>query len=186
MVKTISKLKRYGHQATAVMGAAYLEHALGLHLKNVFKKLDKDDEPVMFDPTRGILGTFGAKIRIAYALGILHFNPYRAFLLINDIRNVFAHSLYKVDFNHKDVVHDCQQLASMSDTLAVSAGLAPLGTEPAIDIYTKIVQMLYFSLRFQIQNWIAESAQQRASPDRSLPPAPTKDQVPNAGNDNSQ
>ncbi len=77
------------------MGAAYLENRLELILKGAFRTLDKDEAARIFDGSKsGILGTFSSKIRIAYPMRLLHRNPYKAILLINDVRNVFAHSFY--------------------------------------------------------------------------------------------
>jgi hypothetical protein len=48
----------------ALMGAAYLDHALELLLKSQFRYLSPDDERWLFDGTQnGILGTFQQKYR---------------------------------------------------------------------------------------------------------------------------
>jgi hypothetical protein len=159
MAEIVSDLKSHGPQATAVMGAAYLEHVLEVYLRTVFKPLSKNDDTRMFDGAAGgILGGFSNKIRIAYAMGLIHENPYKTLLLINDIRNVFAHSLHKIDFENDLLAEDCERLASFSDPLARAVGIAPFSGEPPIEIYSKMVQQLYFSIRLEIQNWGSEAA----------------------------
>lgn len=159
MADIVSDLKSHGPQATAVMGAAYLEHVLEVYLRTVFRPLSKSEDMRMFDGAAGgILGTFSNKIRIAYALGLIHQNPYKILLLINDIRNVFAHSLHKIDFDHALLAEDCERLASFSDPLARALSLAPFGGEPPIEIYSKMVQHLYFSIRLAIQDYGSEPA----------------------------
>jgi hypothetical protein len=83
---------------------------------------------------------------------------YQALLLINAIRNTFAHSLHKVDFDHELVAKDCEQLAALSDPLARALGLAPHADEPPIEIFSKMVSHLYFSMRLSIQKWGNNSA----------------------------
>src|SRR5262249_27342222 len=144
MNRKMDSLSRYSHQSIALMGASYLEHALEIYLRGVFQPMDQDDERIMFDAAgNGILGTFGAKIRIAYALGLVHRNPYRALLLINDIRNVFAHSLHRITFRNKLVAEDCRKLASLSDPFLMAIGLQPHEVEDPRAIYSKAVKALY-------------------------------------------
>jgi hypothetical protein len=187
MNRTIDRLAKYGHQATALMGAAYLEQALSAYLRIVFRPMDDDEEAQMFDGGRnGILSTFSSKIRIAYALGLLHRNPYHAMLLINDIRNVFAHSLYRVTFRNKLIAEDCKKLAGISDPLARALGLHPFETDDSLTIFSKMAQALYYSLRLSIQDWGSQRTALPPSPSTLARPFPPKDQAPHAGNGNQQ
>lgn len=111
MTEIVLDLKRHGEVATAILGAAYLENALEKILKAKFVPLNKEDERRMFDgASRGILGGFAAKIRLAYAINILGPVSYHDLMLINDIRNVFVHSLHKVSFSNALVSEDCRKL----------------------------------------------------------------------------
>jgi hypothetical protein len=151
MDKILRTLNRSGDKAAALLGAAYLESELEQLLSAFFRPLGKEDRNRMFSPQqRGVLSTFDAKIRVAYAAKLLHVNAYHALLLIAGIRNVFAHSLHDVDFKHPLVVHDCQRLAAISANLGDSAKIAP--DSPAIDIYSGIVRTLYVSLYLQIED----------------------------------
>lgn len=151
MARNIIGLKRLGHHAAALMGASYLEHALELALKARFRTLNSDDDTRMWNGAAGgILGGFASKIRMSYALGIVHENPYMALLLINDIRNVFAHSLHKLNFRHKLLMDDCNRLREVSLVAADAAALTDQDT--AIDIYVNLVKILYNSLRASAKN----------------------------------
>jgi len=159
MSEIMVDLTAHGPQATVIMGAAYLEHALELLLRAKFIVLTKADDRRIFDgASGGILGSFSAKIRIAYAMQLLHENPYKALLIINDIRNVFAHSLHKVDFDHELVRKDCISLKKISPALTFSAGVTRSLLDDPQEIYSKIVQMLYFSFRRHLENNADDSA----------------------------
>ena len=153
MDEIISDLMALGPQATAIIGAAYLEHSLELLLRTSFRALSKGDDRRMFDgAARGILGTFSAKIRIAYATKLIHKKVYEALLLINEIRNVFAHSLHKVDFGHELIKKDCRQLGMISPRMSSATGMVQPALIEPIKIYTKIVGLLYRSIRYKAEN----------------------------------
>ena len=83
-----------GDAVAAVMGVSYLDHALELLLKARFIELDKDDYQKVFTSSGGgILESFVAKVRTAYALDLLCPKTYHDLLLISEIRNVFAQGL---------------------------------------------------------------------------------------------
>jgi DNA-binding MltR family transcriptional regulator len=151
MSELIGNLKQAGHRATAILGAAYLEHALESLLRAYMtEELSKEEVVRLFDGAQGgILGSFSAKIRVAYAIRLLHRNPYRALLLMNDIRNVFAHSLYSVDFCTDLIVQDCKQLTTISEELADAARIT--ADDPAIDIYASMARTLYLSLHMAME-----------------------------------
>jgi hypothetical protein len=65
----------------------------------------------MFDDTsNGPLTTSAAKIRIAYALGIVDENAKREMDLIRHIRNNFAHPREHTDFSTPEIVNACNNL----------------------------------------------------------------------------
>ncbi len=72
----------------------------------------------MFDGAgNGVLGSFSSKIRLAYAISLLGPLSYSDLLLINDIRNVFAHSLHRVSFSHPLIIKDCDRLQYFKMTM---------------------------------------------------------------------
>jgi hypothetical protein len=99
--------------ALALMSASYLDHILEVTLRLHFTpKLTADENRQMFNGAQGaILGTFSSKIRMSYVLGILPRAAYSDLLIINGIRNAFAHSLHKaIDFNNDYIKNDCDKL----------------------------------------------------------------------------
>jgi len=159
MSELMFNLKEQGDQTTAIMGAAYLEHALELLLKTFFRPMPKkeDQDRLYSGASGGALGTFSAKIRIAYAAGIIHEKVHDALLLINDVRNVFAHSLHKVDFKNELVARDCQTLRNISPRLSEAARFKESTPAEPIDIYSGIVAVLYHSIRAKIQSLTEEA-----------------------------
>jgi hypothetical protein len=145
MFKIVAGLRKKGHQTTAILGAAYLERVLELLLRTHFRVLNKEDDTRMFDGAGGgILGSFSAKIRIAYAMKLLHEKPYHDLMLINDIRNLFAHSLHGITFNNKLVAEDCDSFKSNTEFYR------PIDGEKPIDKFASKVNRLYVSLRFAV------------------------------------
>src|SRR5690348_6427514 len=101
MYQILVDLKAHGDAATAILGAAYLEYAMEAIFKAYFRTLNSRENARMFDgAANGILGTFAAKIRVAYAMRMINPDTHHDLLLINDIRNVFGHSLHKLTFDH--------------------------------------------------------------------------------------
>jgi hypothetical protein len=146
----ITDLRSHGDAPTALLGAAYLENALKEILKGKFVTLNKEDENRMFDgAANGVLGTFSAKIRLAYAINILGPIAYHDLMLINDIRNVFAHSLHKVSFSNEHVASDCRKLQFHDHFFEVTTGLASIlafGSRPPIELFAETVFSLYISM----------------------------------------
>jgi hypothetical protein len=125
MNEVISNLKTLGPQTTTIMGAAYLEHALELLIRASFQPLPKkeDNDRLFSAGAGGTLGSFSSKIRIAHAASLIQKEVYYSLLLINDVRNVFAHSLHIINFDHKLVKQDCLRLQEIAPTIARAAGL---------------------------------------------------------------
>lgn len=112
MKDTFDRLSRATDQAAALTGAAYLELLLEKLLTASFRPLSEGDTRRMFDGSgNGILCTLSSKIRMAYAIGVIDDEMYGDLKLINDIRNVFAHTLHDVDFNHELIKADCSKLS---------------------------------------------------------------------------
>jgi DNA-binding MltR family transcriptional regulator len=57
---------------------------------------------------RGPLQVFGARIQIAFAIGIYGRHAYEDLCIVKDIRNAFAHSADAMDFSHSDVAERCK------------------------------------------------------------------------------
>lgn len=154
MDDTLFGLLNETDQAAALTGAAYIDHALEVILKAQFRSLTKDDNTRMFDGSaNGILGTTSNKIRLAYAIRILDEPTYRDLLLINDIRNVFAHSLHKIDFKNHLIIDDCKKIQASR----IPAGLRPTPKTPK-EMYFFAILEIYFLLHKQIKRHLLAKA----------------------------
>ena len=87
----ICSLAREGERSAVVVGAARLDVALERFLKRVMHHHPGGSDN-LFDPDRP-LGTFSAKIALAYRLGLLDRDLEHAIQLVRKIRNEFAHSV---------------------------------------------------------------------------------------------
>jgi hypothetical protein len=152
MYSIIAQLKTYGDASTAVLGAAYIEHALESLLKAHFRPLRPEDERRMFDgASQGILGTFTAKIRLAYALQIIPQEMHDDLMLISTIRNAFAHSLHNVTFKDPFIAVDCRQLS-------VARAANPPSTTRPVDMFSTTVLVHYLYLRERVERRLLENA----------------------------
>jgi DNA-binding MltR family transcriptional regulator len=147
MTAVVANLKLMDDAAVALVGTAYLDHALEIILKSQFRRLTASEEKRLFDGSQNaILGALSAKIRIAYAMFVINVEIYGDLLLINDIRNAFAHSLRKdVFFTNPLIISDCKKLKS----LYVSGRTTWLpGEHPEpIHLFIETVQYLYELLK---------------------------------------
>lgn len=153
--------------AAAITGAAYVEHALEILLKASFRKMTKDEERRMFDVSaNGILATFSAKIRAAYAIRLIPDDIYRDLLLISNIRNAFAHTLHKIDFGNSHISQDVDRLHSVRP---ISLAHRP---EAFRYKYVTAVLSIYISLRDALKGHLLvraiedRAARRASSPDK--------------------
>jgi len=113
MLDSLTALRNAPDHALAITAAAHLDFVLELLIRNhIPVELTKEEDRRIFDgASGGILGTSSAKIRIAHAFQIIPKRAYEDMLLVNSIRNVFAHSLHDVKFANELVINDCRKLS---------------------------------------------------------------------------
>jgi DNA-binding MltR family transcriptional regulator len=94
----------------ALFATAYLDKALSdlLYVSVVYEKAKKIEKE-LFD-FNSPLGTFSARIKMAYYMGKISKATRRDLDLLRDIRNKFAHHPNIVTFNDKAVANQCQAL----------------------------------------------------------------------------
>src|SRR5271156_1685063 len=128
------------------MGAAYLDHALELLLASEFRPLKKDEHNRLFRASRdGYMSGTDGKIRLAYALRLFGPHCYNDLLIINDIRNVFAHSLHRVDFAHPLVTADCENLRMVA-ALPESRLLKGPMPDNHVDLFIRTVRDIHLGI----------------------------------------
>ncbi len=92
------------------MLGAFVETALEKLLASRMRRnLNKTERDQMFG-FEGAVGTFSAKIIIAYAMNIIGPITYSDLKLIKELRNQFAHSRIAFDFQTPEVAAVCNEL----------------------------------------------------------------------------
>ena len=111
-------------RAAAIVGAVLIEHGLKIAILSEFIKLNKTETNELFDQEKGgQLGTFGARIRMSYAMGLISRKTRGDLKLVLTIRNGFAHSALKLDFGLIEFSNLCDQfvLIDKDDTRTAKA-----------------------------------------------------------------
>lgn len=102
------ELHKETDRAAAVLGTAFLDSLLEDMLRAFFV-----DEPPEVDPLfapDGPAGTFGARIRLSYGLGLLVPDEYNDLRTIQKVRNRFAHDLHGLVFSERSITDHCRNL----------------------------------------------------------------------------
>ncbi len=104
----LSEFQKETDRGAAVLGAAYVDQALEHLLRKRLlggKKLK--DELLSTDKP---LGSFSARIKVAFAVGALNKTAYHDLEIIRRIRNEFAHQTMGFSFQNPGIASRCQQL----------------------------------------------------------------------------
>jgi hypothetical protein len=111
------ELNSESERACAIVGGAYLDDLLG-ELVELYLVENADASPDLLDSGNGNapLGTFGARILIAYAVGLLPKDKTDALRKIKKIRNKFAHDL-TLSFNEPSIAKLCEGLSPVTTDL---------------------------------------------------------------------
>jgi hypothetical protein len=151
MTSIISDLRSQNPHALVVLSVAYLENALERVMRVNLAPLSKQDERRLFDGSaNGILGTFSSKIRVAYAFRLLGPISYNDLMLINEIRNVFSHTLHNLDFSNPLIEADCRKLKSYIEFFTKKTGTSVSGYAEPITIFSETVHLLYIGFLAQL------------------------------------
>ena len=119
MKENIQKLESLPDAAAVMMAAAYLDHGLQIMLRALFIELPKEELAALFEAGgAGSLSSTSQKARMAYALGLLSKPTYDDLKTIITIRNVFAHSLHEINFEHPKVQMDLESLEHCQTLIA--------------------------------------------------------------------
>lgn len=104
----MAEIAKQTDRGAAIVGAAYVD--LVLREAITARMCNLPDIIELLFENRGPLQDFGARIQLAYALGIYGHAAYADLCIIKEIRNVFAHSAVAMDFDHPDVAKRCSDL----------------------------------------------------------------------------
>jgi DNA-binding MltR family transcriptional regulator len=89
--RIVGELRKQTDRGAAMIGSAYVEDALQKILLASFHDKSPTVVPILFEGPNGPLSSFSAKIRIAYAFGLIGEHTQGDLDQIRDIRNRFAH-----------------------------------------------------------------------------------------------
>jgi DNA-binding MltR family transcriptional regulator len=108
------EFQRESDRATAILGAALLDEKL-LQLLTAFL-VDDDQQVQLLLDVEQPLGSFGARIRMAYCLGLITRELFDTLTTIKSIRNAFAHQLHGLSFESPGIAKECTKLEATSVT----------------------------------------------------------------------
>ena len=120
-----AEFQRESDRATAVLAAALLDERLR-QLLAAYLIDDEKEVSLLLEPEQP-LGSFGARVRTAYCLGLLDKDLYRVLLNVKKVRNSFAHELHGLTFDDPAVAAPCAQLRA---SLKLPKGFEDLAPTP--------------------------------------------------------
>lgn len=146
----LDEFQRETQRAAPVLGAAYLDAVLEKLLRDSFAtdlgRIDK-----LFDGGAGPLGTFSAKIRTAYALGLLTKEDADDLHLVRRIRNRFAHAPHRLNFETQQIHEWCENFECNRERFEAEPDLEDYPRDPRSLFDFAVALMAYYLIR-RIQN----------------------------------
>lgn len=97
-------------RACAILGAAYVERRLICMIQAKMKAFTRKESDSLFFEDRAILKTFSARTEIAYALEAISKEEKTTLDSIRRVRNVFAHAVRPITFEHELIASVCKTL----------------------------------------------------------------------------
>jgi mannitol operon repressor len=107
----LEEFQNESDRSAAIIGAAFLDEHLKQLLTNFF--VDDPKEVAHLLSSESPLGSFGARIRAAYCLGLVSREYFQSLKLIKDVRNAFAHQLHGLTFDDKEIAAACRKLQAL-------------------------------------------------------------------------
>jgi DNA-binding MltR family transcriptional regulator len=98
-------------RSLVITAAAFIDAGLEGLIKSRMRRLTPDEDRAIFN---GALSSFAVKVRIAYAFGIIGPVTRRDLTLINEIRNVLAHSPHNVTLRNEELFQKVLNLRVIS------------------------------------------------------------------------
>jgi DNA-binding MltR family transcriptional regulator len=96
-------------RASVILAAIMLENALTMLLKTRLAPTGSTNDP-LFDGSTAPIGTFSAKINLAYRIGLIPASFTRELDLIRRIRNDFAHNIPGAKFDSPSVMQRISEI----------------------------------------------------------------------------
>jgi proline dehydrogenase len=93
-------------RAVALMGASFVDDAIRSAIQSKYRALNRDETARLFSPEAPV-GSYGARIKIAYAMDLCSRQDEHDLDCIRAIRNAFAHVAKPLDFKNQLVASVC-------------------------------------------------------------------------------
>ena len=106
--KVYDALNHESDLACVLIGASYLAELLASMLKASFIESSVSDK--ILNPQRGAVGEFAARADMAYCLGLIDKSIYKDIMQVAEIRNLFAHKHFALDFGDATIRDACEKL----------------------------------------------------------------------------
>lgn len=107
----LNEVAHESDRASAVLSAAYLDEMLGKLIESFMVDDNKAvDALLSSSKPYAPLGSFSAKIIMAYCLGLIDKIQYDDLNVIKRIRNLFAHGLHGLSFQSKQISDETKKL----------------------------------------------------------------------------
>lgn len=101
---------RKEERALALVSTAVVEQGLEYALTTKFSRAASEIRDQMFDGEGAVLRDLNAKIRLAYIMSIIGKETRSDLSAIRRIRNTFAHSRLRIDFDTPEIAAACAQI----------------------------------------------------------------------------
>jgi hypothetical protein len=124
-------------RGSALLAASMIEDVLKGAIAFHLRPLSESEESDLFQGTSP-LSTFSAKIKIAYAMGIIGKNSRHDLETIKEVRNAFAHGIHVLKFDDPEIAPMVKGLHGLKD---ITGG----PYSPKIN-YTQVVRLLMLVL----------------------------------------
>ncbi len=111
----VTEFQHKSDRAAAILGAAFLEAHLGQLIAGFF--IEECDETESLLNIERPLGTFSARARAAYCMGLISANEYYDLNLIMQIKYAFANQISGVAFTDNGIREKCFMLRIPRDVL---------------------------------------------------------------------
>ena len=124
-LKAVQGLQHDSDRAAAIVCASLVE----THLERALTSILKNNPEVASQLFRssGPLGSFSAKIRLAYLMSLISDSFYRDLSTMKDVRNRFAHEIYAA-FDHPPIRDRCRNLVLVDEVCREPGDMERPGT----------------------------------------------------------
>lgn len=106
--KSFEDMKDLSERGWVIVNVSTLDEQLTALFRAFFVDVPRTVDQLLEDP--GILSTFGARIKLAFLLGLISEREHRLLNLIRKIRNDFAHNSRIISFSKSPIKERCLEL----------------------------------------------------------------------------